>query len=414
MPASPDPVALAARGPWRAVARGTGLLAADPAGGERIAPTIFAEMSALAARTGAINLGQGFPDVDGPAFIADAAIAAIRAGRNQYPPGDGIAELRQAVAAHQARHYGLAVDPDAEVLVTTGASEGLAAALLALVEPGDEVITLEPFYDLHAACIALAGATHVPVALRPTPDGFRLDVEALRAAASARTRLILVNDPHNPTGAVLTAGELEAIAVVARERDAIVLTDEVYEHLCYDDATHLPIATLPGMADRTLTVSSSGKTFSFTGWKIGWVVGPAALVTAVRTVKQFLTYVSGAPFQPAIAQALADDQSPRELARSLAARRDLLCDGLAAAGFAVTRPRGTYFVVADGAGLGFPDGADLARRLPDLAGVVGIPLTAFCRPGSPTWQALRSSVRFTFVKREEVLREAVTRLARLG
>ncbi|MCF4119820.1 pyridoxal phosphate-dependent aminotransferase [Antribacter sp. KLBMP9083] len=399
---------------WQAAARATGLLAPDGT----VAATIFAEMSALAARTGAINLGQGFPDVDGPEYIKEAAIAAIREGRNQYPPGDGIPELRHAVADHQKRHYGLDVDPDTEVLVTTGATEALAATILALVSPGDEVITLEPFYDAHAACIAMAGGTHVTVPLvaagPENPEGsFRLDVAALRAAASPRTRLILLNTPHNPTGTVLDRAELEAIAQVARERDALVLTDEVYEHLVFDGAVHVPIATLPGMAERTLTVSSSGKTFSFTGWKIGWVHGPADLVTAVRTIKQFLTYVSGAPFQPAIARALADDDAPRALAASLAFRRDLLVEGLEKAGFGVSIPQGTYFVVADGGPLGFPDGVDLCRRLPELAGVVAVPVTAFCTPGSPTAEALRSRIRLTFVKRDEVLREASARLAGL-
>lgn len=396
-------------GRWQAAARATGLLGPDGT----VAATIFAEMSALATRTGAINLGQGFPDVDGPQTLRAAAVAAIEAGRNQYPPGPGVPELRRAVAEHQRRRYGLDVDPDREVLVTTGATEALAAALLALVGPGDEVITLEPFYDSHAAGIALAGATHVTVPLVPGPDGFRLDVAALRAAASDRTRLILVNTPHNPTGTVLTPDELAAVAAVARERDAVVLTDEVYEHLVYDGAQHVPLATLPGMAERTLTVSSAGKTFSMTGWKVGWVHGPEPLVTAVRTVKQFLTYATGAPFQPAVAQALADDAWPRALAASLAARRDLLCAGLRQAGFDVVVPRGTYFVVADAAPLGVDDGHDLCRRLPDLAGVVAVPVTAFCTPGSPTHDALRSRVRFTFVKREEVLRDVVERLARL-
>lgn len=401
-----------AGGRWQDVARATGLLRAA-GGGWEVAQTIFAEMSGLAARTGAINLGQGFPDVDGPAEIAEAAVAAIRAGHNQYPPGDGIFALRQAVADHQHRHYGLDLDPATEILITTGATEALAAAILALTGPGDEVITLEPFYDSHAAGIALAGATHVPVGLRRTPDGFRLDTDALGSAASDRTRLILINSPHNPTGTVLTREELEAVAAVARERDALVLTDEVYEHLVYDGTPHIPLATLPGMAERTMTVSSAGKTFSFTGWKVGWLHGPAELVTAVRTVKQFLSYASGAPFQPAIAQALADDAAPRALAASLSNRRDLLCAGLRDAGFGVTVPRGTYFVIADGGPLGFGDGADLCRRLPDLAGVVAIPVAAFCRHGSPTADTLRSSIRFTFVKREEVLRAAVGRLARL-
>ncbi|MEL7975927.1 pyridoxal phosphate-dependent aminotransferase [Isoptericola sp. F-RaC21] len=406
MPISPPP------GRWIDVARATGLLGADGA----IAQTIFAEMTALAARTGAINLGQGFPDVDGPAFIRDAAKDAIDAGRNQYPPGDGVPELRRAIADHQKRRYGLDVDPDGEVLVTTGATEALAASILALAGPGDEVVTLEPFYDSHAASIALAGATHVPVPL--TAEGFRLDAAALRAAVTERTRLIVLNTPHNPTGTVLSRAELEQVAAVAREADVVVLTDEVYEHLTFDDATHVPIATLPGMAERTLTVSSSGKTFSLTGWKVGWVHGPAELVTAVRTVKQFLTYTSGAPFQPAIARALADDDAPRALAASLASRRDLLCEGLTAAGFDVVVPQGTYFVVADGAHLlerlGAADGHELCRRLPELAGVVGVPVSAFCRPGSTTAAALASRVRFTFVKREDVLRDAVDRLRRLA
>ncbi|PFG42548.1 succinyldiaminopimelate aminotransferase [Isoptericola jiangsuensis] len=392
---------------WRAVAAATGLLAADGT----VARTIFAEMTTLAASTGAINLGQGFPDVDGPDWVKAAAKDAIDAGRNQYAPGDGVPELRAAVAAHQHRHYGLDVDPDTEVLVTTGATEALTAAVLALVGPGDEVITLEPFYDSHAAAIAMAGATHVPV---PLTADLRLDVAALRAAASDRTAMILVDTPHNPTGTVLTRAELEHVAAVARERDAVVVTDEVYEHLVFDDARHVPVATLPGMAGRTLTVSSAGKTFSLTGWKVGWVHGPAELVTAIRTVKQFVTYASGSPFQPAIARALADDDVPRELAASLAARRDLLCDGLRAAGFDVVVPQGTYFVVADGAPLGFADGHDLCRRLPDLAGVVGVPVSAFCRPGSTAADAFASRVRFTFVKRPEVLQDAVGRLATLA
>ncbi len=368
-------------------------------------------MTVLATRTGAINLGQGFPDVDGPAYVKEAAKAAVDAGRNQYAPGDGVPELRHAVADHQRRHYGLDVDPDTEVLVTTGATEALTASILALAGPGDEVVTLEPFYDSHAAAIAMAGATHVPVPL--TPEGLRLDATALRAAVSPRTRMIVVNTPHNPTGTVLTRAELEQVADVARDADAVVLTDEVYEHLVYDDAVHVPLATLPGMAARTLTVSSSGKTFSLTGWKVGWVHGPASLVTAVRTVKQFLSYSSGAPFQPAIATALADDETPRTLAASLAARRDLLCDGLVTAGFDVVRPQGTYFVIADGAPLGFDDGYELCRRLPELAGVVGVPVSAFCRAGSSAARSMRSRVRFTFVKREEVLRDAVERLHRL-
>ncbi|HEY3436328.1 MAG TPA: pyridoxal phosphate-dependent aminotransferase [Actinotalea sp.] len=402
---------------WRDVARAAGLVGPDGT----VRPTVFAEMSALAARTGAVNLGQGFPDVDGPEHIARAAMDAIATGHNQYPPGAGVPELREAIAVHQRRHYGLALDPQTEVLVTTGATEAIAATVLALAGPGDEVLTVEPFYDSYAAVIAMAGATHTTVGLVPDPAGgprLVLDREGLRAAFTSRTRLVLLNSPHNPTGTVLDRAELEAVAELAARHDATVVTDEVYEHLTYDGAVHIPFATLPAMAARTLSISSAGKSLSFTGWKIGWVTGPAELVAAVRAVKQFLTYVSGAPFQPAVALALADEDGATAtyisaLAASLASRRDLLCAGLVAAGFDVVVPRGTYFVVADGARLGFPDGAELCRRLPDLAGVVGVPVSAFCHEGSPVATAMRSQVRFTFVKREEVLREAVERLGRL-
>ncbi|WP_263120583.1 pyridoxal phosphate-dependent aminotransferase [Cellulomonas sp. RIT-PI-Y] len=396
-------------GRWRDVAHATGLIGDD--GSPRA--TIFTEMSALAARTGAINLGQGFPDVDGPESVKRVAAEAIAAGANQYPPGPGIPELCAAVSAHQQRHYGLAVDPDREVLITTGATEALAASILALAGPGDEVLTLEPFYDSYAAVIAMSGARHTTVPLRPTPGGFRLDLDQLHAAVTDRTRIILVNTPHNPTGAVLGAEELAAIVAAARRHDALILTDEVYEHLVYDGLRHVPVATLPGAAERTLTVSSAGKTFSFTGWKIGWLTGPAALVDAVRTVKQFLTFTTGAPFQPAIAHALAletltdpDSGWIAGLASSLAARRDLLTAGLTAAGFDVIPARGTYFVVADAAPLGVRDAAAFCRELPERAGVVGVPVSAFTRtPG-----ALRSAVRFTYVKQEAVLHEAVSRL----
>lgn len=411
-------------GPWQRAARAAGLL-----GASQVRPTIFAEMTALAQRTGALNLGQGFPDSDGPASITRAAQQAIADGVNQYPPGPGNPELLRAVAAHQQRHYGLEVDPAEEVLVTTGATEAIAAAVLALAGPGDEVLTLEPFYDSYAAIIALAGATHTTAALQPTPDGFRLDVAGLQQAATERTRLILLNSPHNPTGAVLGAEELAAVAAVARERDAVVVTDEVYEHLTYDGVAHLPIATLPGMAERTLTISSAGKSFALTGWKIGWVSGPAELVTAVRSVKQFLTYTTGAPFQPAVAAGLdletgtgGDATWLSDQAASLARRRDLLIDGLQAAGMTTATPQGAYFVMADAAPLltgplastGIGTGADLCRALPELAGVVAVPATAFTRPGSTTDLALVSWLRFTFVKSERVLTEAVARLAALG
>jgi len=400
---------------WRDVAQAVGLVDADGA----VRPTIFAEMSALAARTGAINLGQGFPDVDGPAHVIEAAVAALRSGHNQYPPGDGIPELREAVASHQSRHYGLDWDPGTEVLVTTGATEAIAAAVLAFARPGDEVVVIEPYYDSYAAVVALAGARLVTVGLvRDGASGaFGLDREALRAAFGPRTRLVLVNSPHNPTGTVLTVDDLTELARLATASGAVVVTDEVYEHLTFDGVAHVPIATLPGMAERTLTVSSAGKTLSFTGWKVGWVTGPADLVTAVRTVKQFLTYTSGAPLQPAVAVALDDadgrvGEYVRELAASLAARRDLLCVGLTAAGFDVVVPSGTYFVVADGAAFA-DDGARLCRELPERVGVVAVPVSAFCVAGSPTARALRSWVRFTFVKRVDVLQEAVSRLAGL-
>jgi N-succinyldiaminopimelate aminotransferase len=369
--------------------------------------TIFAEMSAMAVATGSVNLGQGFPDTDGPAVVAEAAAAAIMAGRgNQYPPGPGVPELRRAIAAHQQRFYGLEVNPDTEVLVTAGATEAIAASLLALTEPGDEVIAFEPYYDSYAACIALAGAVRVPVTLRP--PGFRPDLDALRAAITPRTRLILLNSPHNPTGAVFSRAELTAIADLAIEHDLLVITDEVYEHMVFD-GEHVPIVTLPGMAGRTVTISSAGKTFAFTGWKIGWVTGSAELVTAVRTVKQFLTFVSGGPFQYAVAEGLAlPDSYYAQLNGDLRARRDLLCDGLAEAGFAVYRPAGTYFVTTDINSLGETDGIAFCRALPQRAGVVAIPAAVFYDDA----KAGESLVRFAFCKRPEVLEEALTRLRR--
>lgn len=367
--------------------------------------TIFAEMSATANRLGAVNLGQGFPDTDGPDEVLEAAVAAIRGGHNQYPPGPGIAALRTAVAEHQSRWYGLDCDPDSEILVTAGATEAIAAALLALVEPGDEVIALEPYYDSYTACIAMAHGVRVPVTLRP-PD-FGLDIGALRAAVTPRTRLILLNSPHNPTGAVLSRSELEAVAAVAREHDLLVVTDEVYEHLTYDNAEHVPIASLPGMAERTVSVSSAGKTFSVTGWKIGWVTATPELVGAVRTAKQFLTYVNGAPFQHAVATALRlPDTYYADLRADLQKKRDLLADGLAGLGFEVYPPSGTYFVSVDIRPLGFDDGMEFCRRLPHECGVVAIPHVVFY----DDTEAGRPLVRFTFCKRDEVLADALERL----
>jgi len=371
--------------------------------------TIFAEMSALALSTGAINLGQGFPDTDGPREMLDAAIAAINSGRNQYPPGAGVPELLAAIAEHQRRFYGLNVDPAHEVLVTVGATEAIAAVILSLCEPGDEVVTFEPYYDSYAATIALAGAVRRTSALR-FPD-FAIDEASLRAAFSSRTRLVLLNTPHNPTGKVFSRAELDLICSLAREHDAWVVSDEVYEHLVFDGAVHIPVATLPGMADRTITISSAGKTFSATGWKVGWLHGPPAAVAAARTVKQFLTYVASGPFQPAVALALGlGDDVYRGFASSLQDKRDLLCDGLAAAGLELARPTGTYFVIADAAPLGVSDALDFCRQMPDLCGVVGVPVSVFCDDKD----AARTLVRFAFCKRDEVLTEAVARLGALA
>ena len=367
--------------------------------------TIFAEMSALAETTGAVNLGQGFPDTDGPREIAAAAAAAIMEGRgNQYPPGPGVPELRQAVAAHQKRFWGLDVDPDSQVLVTAGATEAIAAALIALLEPGDEAIAFEPYYDSYAACVALAGGVRVPVTLRP--PAFRPDLDALRAAITPRTRLILLNSPHNPTGSVFTRAELAAIAELARERDLLVVADEVYEHMVYV-GEHVPIGSLPGMRERTVSISSAGKTFSFTGWKIGWVTATAELVAAVRAVKQFLTFVSGGPFQYAIAQALRmPDAYFTAIGADLRVKRDLLCAGLADAGFAVYPPEGTYFVTTDIRPLSDADGVQFCRELPRQAGVVAIPSAVLY--DDP--EAGRTQVRFAFCKRPEMLQDALARI----
>ncbi len=382
--------------------------------------TIFAEMSALAARTGAINLGQGFPDTDGPEEVREAAVRALREGRgNQYPPGPGIPELRTAIADHQRARYGLEYDPDTEVLVTAGATEAIAASLLALVGPGDEVIALEPYYDSYAACVAMAGGTRVPVTLRPhegprggAADGrFVLDLDELRAAVTPRTRLILLNTPHNPTGTVLTRAELTAVAELAVERDLLVVTDEVYEHLVFDGAAHLPIATLPGMRERTVTIGSAGKTYSFTGWKVGWATGTRELVTAVRTAKQYLTYVGSGPFQYAIAEALRlPDTYYDNLRADLRRKRDLLGDGLRAAGFEVYQPQGTYFITTDITPLGEKDAHAFCRALPERCGVVAIPNSVFYDDPDTG----RTQVRFAFCKKTDVLQEATARLRRLA
>lgn len=394
-------------GAWRRAASGAGLIGPD--GIAR--PTIFAEMSALAVRTGALNLGQGFPDEDGPAEVLEAARDAIANGVNQYPPGRGISDLLAAISEHQRRFYGLALDPARNVLVTAGATEALAATLLALVDgPDDEVVVFEPYYDSYAAVVALSGARLVTVPLR-WPD-FQPDLDELRDAVTDRTRIILVNDPHNPTGAVFTPEVRTAIIELAERHDAFIVTDEVYEHLVFD-GPHTPIATLPGAWDRTVSISSGGKTFSTTGWKIGWATGPADLVDAVLAVKQWLTYVNGAPFQSAIATGLRLPETYfRGIADRLRDKRDLLGDGLRAAGFEVSVPSGSYFTVADAAPLGATDAGEFCRALPERAGVVAIPLTAFTTPERRSEYA--TLVRFAACKRIEVLEDAASRLATLA
>ncbi len=374
--------------------------------------TIFAEMSALAVATGSINLGQGFPDSDGPPAMLEVARNAIATGVNQYPPGPGTLELRSAIAHARRREYGQVFNPDNEILVTVGATEAIAAAVIALCEAGDEVITLDPGYDSYPAVIAMAGARHVSVSLRPTGDGrLGVDINEFAAAITERTRLVLINSPHNPTGTVLTRQELEGISRICVERDLLVLTDEVYEYLVFDGVPHLPLATFPGMAERTLTISSSGKTFNTTGWKIGWVCGPAELVAAVRAVKQFLTFVGGAPFQPAIAHALREESAwVAALASDLQSKRDRLCVGLRAAGLDVMSPQGTYFVLADLRSIGESDGMAFCRALPERAGVVAIPTEVFAQDRGQ-W---RHVVRFAFCKADDVIDEACRRLASLS
>lgn len=366
--------------------------------------TIFAQMSALAAETEAVNLGQGFPDTDGPAEVAEAARQAIRDGHNQYPPLPGIPSLRQAVSEHRARFRGQEFDPDGEVLITAGATEALAAAMLALTGPGDEVVTFEPYYDSYAAGIALSGATRRVVTLR-APD-WSFDPDELRAAFTPATRVLLLNTPHNPTGKVFSREEMALIAELCAEHDVVAVTDEVYEHLVFD-GEHIPLATLPGMAERTLTVSSAGKVFSFTGWKIGWACGPAELVAAVQTAKQFLTFVNGAPFQHAVAVGLRlGDAFFDQYTADMRSKRDRLCDGLAGAGLDVLVPQGTYFASCDITSIGESDGVEFCLGLPERAGVVAVPTMVFYddkAAGAPI-------VRFAFCKQDEVLDEAITRL----
>ncbi|MGQ4517393.1 aminotransferase class I/II-fold pyridoxal phosphate-dependent enzyme [Streptomyces sp. DW26H14] len=382
---------------WRPAARVAGM-----------ATSIFTEMTELARATGAINLGQGVPELASPPALLRDVADAVLAGANQYPPAAGLPALREAVAAHQERCYGLAYDPAAEVLVTTGATEALAAAVLALCDPGDEIIAFDPCYDAYAADARLAGATLVGVPLAVDGDGFLLDGDALRAAVTPRTRALILNTPHNPTGKVFTPAELAAVAALCQEHDLTVITDEVYEHLVYADRPHLPIATLPGMRERTVTVSSAGKTFNTTGWKVGWVSGPAPLVAAVNAAKQFLTYASGTPYQGALARALGSvEEWAAGLRAELRANRDLLTEGLRAAGLRPFRADAGYFVQADVRPAGYQDGVAFCRELPGRVGVVAIPTSAFQLAEGPRWL-----VRFSFCKRPAVLEDAVARLRR--
>jgi N-succinyldiaminopimelate aminotransferase len=378
------------------------------------ATTVFAEMSALAARVGAVNLGQGFPDEDGPPAMLKAAQDAIADGVNQYPPGIGVAPLRQAIAAHRKRHFGIGYDADTEVLVTVGATEAIAAAVLGLVEPGSEVLLIEPFYDSYSPVVAMASARRVAVPLVPYGRGFALDIDALRRAVTPRTRALIVNSPHNPTGTALSAIELAAVAEIAVEAHLLVITDEVYEHLVFDGRNHLPLAGFDGMAERTVTISSAAKMFNCTGWKIGWACGPAELIAGVRAAKQYLSYVGGAPFQPAVALALdTEDAWVAELRSSLQARRDRLAAGLTEIGFDVHDSAGTYFLCADPRPLGYDDSTAFCAALPEKVGVAAIPMSAFCDPDAAHADLWNHLVRFTFCKRDDTLDEAITRLATL-
>jgi N-succinyldiaminopimelate aminotransferase len=378
------------------------------------AVTIFAEMSALAARIGAVNLGQGFPDEDGPQAMLEAAQKAVAEGVNQYPPGIGIAPLREAIAAQRKRHFGTTYDPDTEVLVTVGATEAIAAAVIGLVEPDSEVLLIEPFYDSYSPVIAMAGAERRAVPLVPDGRGFAIDIDGLRDAVTPRTRALIVNSPHNPTGMVATDEELRALADLAVTADLLVITDEVYEHLVYSDPPgrrHLPLANYPGMAGRTITISSAAKMFNVTGWKIGWACGPAELLAGVRAAKQYLSYVGGAPFQPAVAQALNFEQAwVTALRESLQAKRDKLATALAELGFEVHDSSGTYFLCADPRPLGYTDSTAFCAELPQRAGVAAIPMSAFCDPGAQHADAWNHLVRFSFCKRDDTLDEAIRRL----
>ena len=369
--------------------------------------TIFAEMSALAVKTGAINLGQGFPDTDGPQEIAELAITAIRDGHNQYPPGLGIKKLRDAISHHQMRFYGLEFDSETEVLVTAGATEAIAASLLAICEQGDEIITFEPYYDSYAASIALAGGVRRVITLN-TPD-YSFSIDDLEKLITAKTKAILLNSPHNPTGKVFTHNELSQIANLCIEHDLVAICDEVYEHLVFE-GQHIPLIQYPGMRYRTIQISSAGKTFSFTGWKIGWVCAQPALLDTVRTAKQFLTYVNGAPFQHAIAEALnLPDLYFDNFLEDMRVKRDCLSQGLEKAGLTTFTPQGTYFVTADIESLGYEDGKQFCLDLPVQCGVVAVPNVVFY----DNKDLGNTLIRFAFCKRLDVLEEAVERLQTL-
>ncbi|MFF0500261.1 pyridoxal phosphate-dependent aminotransferase [Nocardia aobensis] len=369
--------------------------------------TIFAEMTELAVRHDAVNLGQGFPDTDGPAAMLEVARTAIADGLNQYPPGRGMPVLRRAIAADRKRRYGTDYDVDSQVVVTVGATEAIAAAVLGLVEADEEVVLIEPYYDSYAAVVALAGATRRTARLVPDGNGFVLDLDSLRAAITPKTRMLLLNSPHNPTGAILSRADLEAIAELAREHDLIVVSDEVYEHLVYDGNTHISISTLPGMFERTVVISSAAKTFSVTGWKIGWACGPAPLIDGLLAAKQFMSFVGGGPFQPAVAYALENEQQwVADLRDSLSDKRIRLSEALADAGFLVKRSDATYFVCADISPLSSADALVFCRELPQRLGVVAVPIEVFA-DDRDSWNRL---VRFAFCKRDDTLDEAVRRL----
>jgi len=382
---------------------------------EPYAVTIFAEMSALAARIGAVNLGQGFPDEDGPPAMLKTAENAIAEGVNQYPPGLGIAPLREAIAAQRMRHFGTEYDPETEVLVTVGATEAIASAVLGLVEPGSEVLLIEPFYDSYSPVIAMAGCERRAVPLLPDGRGFTIDVDGLRRAVTPKTKALIVNSPHNPTGMVASDDELRALAQLAVDADLLVITDEVYEHLVFSDPPghrHLPLANYPGMTDRTITISSAAKMFNCTGWKIGWACGAAELIDGVRAAKQYLSYVGGAPFQPAVALALNTEEAwVSALRESLQAKRDKLGNALADLGFQVHDSSGTYFLCADPRPLGYHDSTQFCAELPERTGVAAIPMSAFCDPAADHADAWNHLVRFAFCKRDETLDEAIRRLA---